>query len=175
MNFIFTLLCIFNIPTQLINPSLGSSVVERQAENLKVNGSVPFLNNMSLLKKNLIKIAILLTLLLELNYKILVTILNLFNLFSLEGSTYLFTLYWLVLIAAALYSKNNSKRSVLFITYPESRHFFLNLGRFIDILRGLNLNISSFLWKPLFKKTSYFGFFNSSRFSNKNYFKKHTK
>jgi len=33
---------------------------------------------MSLLKKNLIKIAILLTLLLELNYKILVTILNLF-------------------------------------------------------------------------------------------------
>ena len=68
-------------------------MVERQAENLKVNGSVPFLNNMSLLKKNLIKIAILLTLLLELNYKILVTILNLFNLFSLEGSTYLFTLY----------------------------------------------------------------------------------
>ena len=68
-------------------------MVERQAENLKVNGSVPFLNNMSLLKKNLIKITVLLTLLLELNGKILVTILNLFNLFSLENSTYLFIIY----------------------------------------------------------------------------------
>jgi len=48
---------------------------------------------MSLLKKNLIKITVLLTLLLELNGKILVTILNLFNLFSLENSTYLFIIY----------------------------------------------------------------------------------
>ena len=150
-------------------------MVERQAENLKVNGSVPFLNNMSLLKKNLIKITVLLTLLLELNGKILVTILNLFNLFSLENSTYLFIIYWLSLIAAALYSKSKFKRSALFITYPEPRRFFLNLGRFISIFRSLNLSVNSFLWKPLFKKTSYFGFFNSSRFSNKNYFKKNTK
>jgi hypothetical protein len=130
---------------------------------------------MSIVKKNFIKMTLLLILLLEFNNKIVLTILNLLNLFSFEANNYLTTVYLVTFILMVIFCKNNLSRSVLFIWLPSIQPILFKCRKYTVFIKALNLKLNLFFWKPLFKKTSYFGFFKSSRFISKNIFNKNAK
>jgi len=102
-------------------------------------------------------------------------IIDFFNFLNLSPENYYMSLYWLFFLF--LFYKNDTYYSKIFTI--TSRIFYNGKYRrvvnkllfFIKVCYTLKI----FLWKPLFKRTSYFGFFNSSRVPTKNTFWKKEK
>lgn len=97
-------------------------------------------------------------------------IVDYFNFLNLNLETYYSCLYWLFILF--LFFKNELYFDRTFgimskIVYNvKYRRIANKILFFIQVCYTLKI----FFWKPLFKRTSYFGFFNSSRFFTKNTF-----
>lgn len=97
-------------------------------------------------------------------------IVDYFNFLSLNPETYYNCLYWLFIWFLFLKSKlyfdktfGITNRILYNVKYRRIVNKILFVVRFC-------YNLKILFWKPLFKRTSYFGFFSSSRFSTKNTF-----
>ena len=135
----------FYLKSPLINLlfCLSSSVVERQAENLKVIGSVPFSSNSLFL----------------------VFLVFFFNLKFLNWSFYFFSnfeaallLFYFLLFLLFIFSCDNV--------------FFFDFKLKSLPLKKFKIQPQFYFWKPIFKKTSYYGLFlsNSNNKSKKLFF-----
>ena len=159
-------------------------MVERQAENLKVNGSVPFLNKMTLsllvlqfLIKKLLRPIPYLVCISTLHHEpsLVTETLDSFNFYSLNCEVYYACIYWVAVANSFRRVEKHPKRlSAFFIKIFRETRVRGKLYKPLYIIRLL-FHAKVVFWKPLFKKTSYFGFFNSARFFTKNTFQKKEK
>jgi len=103
-------------------------------------------------------------------------IVNYFNFLSLNPETYYNCLYWAFILFLFLRDKLYFDRTFGIVNRMRySVRYRRNLNRILALVRIYYI-LKVLFWKPLFKKTSYFGFFSSSRFFTKSTFcKKETK